>query len=255
MGKLIIGDSMKKRRKRKKSFVNKKYLYIFFILLLLGLAYFEISKGIYISGYFKDILFYPTTKIENSLFPVIFNDELKKENDELKKMLEIENTLSNYEIYYATVIERNNDYWYDTVTINKGIKDGIEKGMAVVDSYGLVGSITSLSNNTSVVKLITNSNKYNEFSVKIKGIKEINKVISTSNNKLQIEGISKDLQVKVGDKIITNGLSNKFPSGLLIGEIISLEEDYYGISNKAIVKPAANIENLRFVAVLKRGTL
>ena len=85
-------------------------------------------------------------------------------------MLEIENTLSNYEIYYATVIERNNDYWYDTVTINKGIKDGIEKGMAVVDSYGLVGRITSLSNNTSVVKLITNSNKYNEFSVKIKGI-------------------------------------------------------------------------------------
>lgn len=244
---------MKKRRKRKKKIINKKYLYIFLMLILLGLAYFEISKEIYISGYFKDILFYPTRRIDNYSFSIAINDEIKKENDELKKTLKIEKSLTDYELYYATVIERNNAYWYDTITINKGKKDGIEEGMAVVDSYGLVGSISKVSNNTSIVKLITNSDKYNEFSAKITGTKEVNKVISVSNNKLQIKGISKDLKIAVGDKVVTNGLSNKFPSGLLIGEIISLEEDSYGISNKATIKLASNIENLRFVAVLKRG--
>lgn len=253
MGKLIIGDVMKKKRKRKKYFIEKKYLYIFLVFILLALAYFEVSKNSYISGYFKDILFYPTRKIEDYSFSNTINDEIKKENIELKKALNIEKTLTDYELYYATVIERNNAYWYDTVTINKGKKDGIEKEMAVVDSYGLVGSIISVSNNTAIVKLITNSDKYNEFSAKITGVNEVNKVISVSNNKLQIKGIAKDLKITVGDKVVTNGLSNKFPSGLLIGEIIALEDDYYGISNNAIIKPAANIENLRFVAVLKRG--
>lgn len=253
MGKLIIGDDMKKRRKKRKKFFNKKYLYIFIIPLLFIVAYIEISSGIYVSGYFKDLLFYPTREIDSTEFLLSINKEIKEENIELKKMLNIQETLTGYDIVYATVVERNNSYWYDTVTINKGKNDGIEEKMAVVDSYGLVGTIELVSNNTSVIKLITNSDKYNEFSAKIAGISEINKIVSVSNNKLVIEGIDKNTKIKIGDKVVTNGLSNKFPSGILIGEIASFEEDYYGISNTAHIKLASNIDNLRFVAVLKRG--
>ena len=60
------------------------------------------------------------------------------------------------------------------------------------------------------------------------------------------------LCIQVGDKIVTNGLSNKFPSGIAIGKVSSINEDLYNVSNIATVTLDANIDNLRFVAILKR---
>ena len=60
-------------------------------------------------------------------------------------------------------------------------------------------------------------------------------------------------KVKVGDKVVTSGLTTKFPSGIIIGSIIEIEKDYYDTSNVATVFLASDIDNLRFVAVLKRN--
>ena len=47
-------------------------------------------------------------------------EELEKENNELKKLLELKDTLSEYQKINATVVNRNVGYWYDTITIDKG---------------------------------------------------------------------------------------------------------------------------------------
>ena len=52
-------------------------------------------------------------------------EELEKENDELKKILELKDTLSEYQKINATVVNRNVGYWYDTITIDKGESSGI----------------------------------------------------------------------------------------------------------------------------------
>ena len=62
---------------------------------------------------------------------------------------------------------RNIDYWYDEITIDKGSKSGITKGMAVVNNSGLLGQITSVSNYYSTVKLLANENMSDKISVKI----------------------------------------------------------------------------------------
>ena len=98
---------------------------------------------------------------------------------------------------------------------------------------------------------ITCSN--NSISVKVKGSDyELNKILKVKNGNLIIEGINKNINIQIGDKIITNGLSNKFPSGITIGEVFMVNEDLYSISNIATVSLSANIDNLRFVAILKR---
>ena len=161
--------------------------------------------------------------------------------------------MSEYDIIYATVVERNNFYWLNTLVINKGSMDGVEEGLAVVDNSGLIGAISDVSNATSTVKLITLDDKYNSISVKVKGNDyELNKILKVKDGNLIIEGINKNINIQIGDKIVTNGLSNKFPSGITIGEVSMVNEDLYSISNIATVSLSANINNLRFVAILKR---
>ena len=93
------------------------------------------------------------------------NNELKKEVQALKEELEIDYMLSEYKYLNASVINRNLGYWYDTLTINKGSRDGIEKDMAVITSKGLIGKITKTTSFNSEIKLITSSNSNNKISV------------------------------------------------------------------------------------------
>lgn len=255
MGKLIVGDNMRKKKKYNKSYFFKKnkYFYLLFFAFLFIISILVTNNIFNIEKYFRDVLFYPTRLIPSTSFIEDVNYEIQKENDELKALLNIKETLSEYDVIYATVVERNNFYWFNTLVINKGSTDGVENGLAVVDNNGLVGSVSDVSNTTSIIKLITLDDKYNSISVKLKGNNyELNKILKVKDGKLVIEGINKDINIQVGDKIVTNGLSNKFPSGIAIGKVSSINEDLYNVSNIATVTLDANIDNLRFVAILKR---
>ena len=77
--------------------------------------------------------------------------------------------------------------------------------------------------------------------------------LAFSNNNLVINNLDKNISDISNSFVYTSGLSDKFPSGILIGRISSLENDVYNVSKTATVDLASDINNLRFVAVLKRG--
>ena len=84
--------------------------------------------------------------------------ELEKENEELRELLDIQDSMLGYEEINAVVIRRTADYWIDTVVIDKGKKSGVDIGMAVIIKGGLIGYVSSVSDYTSTVTLLTNSN-------------------------------------------------------------------------------------------------
>ena len=94
-------------------------------------------------------------------------NELEKELVELKNILELKYTLSEYDTINATVVNRNVGYWYNNLTIDKGLKDGVKEGMAVIVAEGLIGKIESTSNYFSTVRLLTTNEILNKVSVKI----------------------------------------------------------------------------------------
>ena len=94
-------------------------------------------------------------------------EELQKEVTELKSTLELNSTLSEYTYVNATVVNRNIGYWYNNVVIDKGSKNGVKKGDAVITSSGLIGKITGVSNFSSTVKLLSSDEISNKISVKI----------------------------------------------------------------------------------------
>ena len=121
MGKLIIGDSMKRRYKKVEN--NNRFL-IFIIILLLFFSYYEINNDFRFGGILRDILYTPLRKDNNDLYTFI-NKEVEKENKDLKNLLDIKESLTDFDYINASVIERNNSYWLNEITINKGLEDGI----------------------------------------------------------------------------------------------------------------------------------
>ena len=119
---------------------------------------------------------------------------------------------------------------------------------------GLIGKVTNITSNTAVIKLITSTDNNNKVSVKIK-YKEtyLYKVLELENNELVIKGIDNSINLEEGTMILTSGLSDIYPSGIIVGKISSIESDKYGTGKKLIVSSEVNFNNLRFVSVLARG--
>ncbi len=184
------------------------------------------------------------------------NERLKAENKKYKKELDIED-ISKFEPISSTVLSRNPDQWMNTLVINQGSKDGIQKNMAVLTSEGLVGRISKVNQFSSQVDLISTNTRSNRLSVNIqhKGENIFGLIdhYDTKNDELVIADISNKDSVKKGDKVVTSGLADQLPSSIYIGEVSKVENDQYGLSKEVRVKTAANLSDLNHVYVAKRN--
>lgn len=184
--------------------------------------------------------------------------ELEKEIDDLKEALELNNTITDYKEINAEVINRNVGAWYNTLNINKGSKSGIKSGMAVIVNQGLIGKIISTSNFTSTVKLLSTDELSNKISVKIEqDDKSIYGLLVSYNRKkniYMIEGISDNTEIRNGSKVVTTGLSEIFPSGILIGEVKNVTKDKYDLARAVEVTPSVDFNDINIVTVLDRDS-
>lgn len=183
-------------------------------------------------------------------------DNLKEEVNDLKKQLNLNHTLSESFYLNATVINRDIGYWYDEVTIDKGSKNGIKKNMAVINSDGLVGMITKVSKSNSTVKLISNESSLDKISVKIKTKdKYVYGLISgyeSKTNTFVVEGISENTEIEKGAAVVTTGMGDIFPSGILVGKVSNFTKDNFDLTKVVEVKSSVDFGKINYVTVLKR---
>ncbi len=230
MGKLILGDNMK-----------NKVLYLIFFLLIM--SFIELKDDIRFGGILRDIIYKPF-KMESTVLLDNLNEEIRKENNELKSLLNI-TSLTDFDTIYATVVERNLTYYLNELTINKGAVDGLKKNMVVVTEEGMIGKINEVSESTSKVKLLKTINDIIQVRINDK-----NYIMKSENNKLIIKGVNKEDNIKIGDKVVTSGLLDKTPQGILIGIVKKINYENVGLSLE--IETSSNTSDLRFVAVLKR---
>lgn len=182
--------------------------------------------------------------------------ELQKEVSDLKKTLDLNATLSEYTTINSTVVNRNIGYWYNNLTIDKGSKNGIKKGDAVVTNEGLIGKVVNVSNFSSSIKLLTSDEISSKISVKVEDEGNFYYGLLIGYNKerkvYEIEGITDYKKIKEGDMVTTTGLTDYFPSGLLVGKVSKIVKDEYDLSSIVEVTPAVNFENISTVVVLNR---
>lgn len=183
-------------------------------------------------------------------------NELNKELNELESLLDLNASLSEGTYVNATSIARNIDYWYHSVSLDKGSKSNIKKGDAVVNSNGLIGYIDSTTNYSSTVKLLTSDNLNHKISVKIQvGDSYVFGLLTyydSSKNLFEIDGISENTGVPKDSLVTTTGLGNTFPAGLVIGRVDSVTLDHFELAKTVYVKPSANFNDIGHVTIIRR---
>jgi len=184
------------------------------------------------------------------------NKTLRDEINYLENELELDETLTEYKFANATVVNRNVAYWNNTITINKGSYDGIEFGMAAVTSKGLIGKVIATTNFTSTVKLITSDDSNFVVSVSVLNEEDtfvgLLKSYEPNENYFLIDCLTNDVTVEEGDEVVTSGLSEIFPKGILIGNVKEITIDKFGLSKILKVTPSADYNDIRYVSILKR---
>lgn len=172
--------------------------------------------------------------------------EFENENQRLKSLLSIlsENKLNGIG---ARVIGYDPASWVKSVTIDRGSKDGIQVGMAVLQGRGVVGQVTKVGLNSAQVLLITDH--ASGVDVLIQGSRARGIVEGSGGRLCRIQYVLKEDQVEVGDRIITSGVDGVFPKGLLVG-IVSAFERGEAQFLKVEVKPTVDFDQLEEVVVV-----
>ena len=164
-------------------------------------------------------------------------------------------TLTEYKPINATILSRNKSYWFNTLTIDKGSKQGIKKNMAVITKNGLVGKISKVYKTSSEVKLITSDDINFKVSIAIKTNEVDNYAILNGYDKdtslIKATGIDKTTQINNGDVVLTSGLGEMFPAGIYIGTVEKVESDKYNLSKTVYIKTYQNFNDIHYVTVLK----
>ena len=184
------------------------------------------------------------------------NAELEDEVEKLRKTLDLNQTLSQDAYLNATVVNRNLGYWYNTITIDKGSKNGVEVDMPVVVSEGLIGKVSKVTNFNSTVKLLTSDDINTKISVKIKGDgTNVYGLLSGYDKKTGafiVEGIADNTEIKKGSMVLTTGMGDIFPSGILVGKVSKITKDNFDLARTVEVTSDVSFDDIRYVTILKR---
>lgn len=155
----------------------------------------------------------------------------------------------------AKVINTESGKLNNCLTLNKGLRDGVEVDMGVVGQSGVVGIVMAVSEHFSMVLPL--DNKRMSLSCRFKKDQTFGPLewdgldyrYSSLNN------IARHAEVRVGDTVVTSGLTTAFPEGVMVGvveEAVLEESDaYYHIK----VRLATNFRQIGYVQVVSNETL
>ncbi len=188
------------------------------------------------------------------------NRELRATNQSLRDVEHEVNRLrhalnyrerSVFKLIAAEMVARDSSTWWRTVTINRGRRDGIETDMPVVTDEGLIGKTTSVSDVISVVLLVSDENCRVAASVegsREQGIVSGERVTTGLTPRLDLNFLSKQADLKPGQKVYTSGVGGVFPSGLLIGVVKTYR--VRELDAQAQLTPAVDLSHLEDVFVV-----
>jgi rod shape-determining protein MreC len=192
-------------------------------------------------------------QVEQLQSEIVVLNECKAENQRLTELLNYKQVMAQrYDLLVASVIARDPDNWFATVTLNRGSREGVRENMAVLTHQGLVGRVINATEERCEVLLITDPRSgvgalIQE--IRTPGIVEGN-VGSTGT--ARIIHIPNDAQVAEGQVVVTSGNGSIYPKGLPIGRIVSVSDESAGLFKRADIQLFAKMYQLEEVFIVTR---
>jgi rod shape-determining protein MreC len=136
---------------------------------------------------------------------------------------------------------------FRTITIDKGLLQGLAADMAVIAPAGVVGRVVTPSPRAAKVQLLIDRNA--AAGAMIERSRAQGVAVGTGDARLRLDYVSETADVAVGDVVVTSGIDGIFPKGFVIGTVDSLQKSG-GAYRQIVVKPAVEFSSLEDVLVV-----
>lgn len=197
-------------------------------------------------------------KLDDMLRESANNEVRNAELNQLKELTEIDYLPTDYKVQYTQIIARDAESWNNQVTIDMGAVSGVKEGMAVINSQGMIGTITSVNEISSTVSLLSSENAASQLPVMIlSGDKEYYGLLNRydlSTKSYRVTLLSDVESIDENAKVVTSGLGGvgKSPKGILVGTVKNFTVSNDATESVCQVTPSADFNSLAFVAVVQR---
>jgi rod shape-determining protein MreC len=180
---------------------------------------------------------------------ILLQDELsklrsiEKENQELKSLLRLEESY-NYPLQITRVVTKQLNTLNNSLSVNVGSNEGIQRGMPLINSDGLIGKVILAASNYSQVMPL--SHPLFRVSAQIQDSKA-NGIITwdiSSPSYLIMDFVPKTVPIDTGMVIQTSGLGNEFPAGIPIGQVVDFRSQEGTNTQQLKIEPFSKLNEV-----------
>jgi rod shape-determining protein MreC len=174
-------------------------------------------------------------------------NEAERENLRLRELLNF-SVENNARGITASVIGGDPSGWIKGIVINKGSKHGVAPGMAVIHSQGVVGQVISVTSASAKVLLV--SDHASGVDVLMQTSRARGVVEGAGERVCELKFVTKDVQVRVGEQVITSGMDGVYPKGIPVGHVAQVGNSGAGLFQPIEIKPAVDLSRLEEVLLV-----
>ncbi|MGB9807655.1 MAG: rod shape-determining protein MreC [Thermosulfidibacteraceae bacterium] len=189
-------------------------------------------------------------KIENTELRIKLQSYyyFKEENEKLRSLLNIKSQIET--TIPVEVSSWIGEYWEQKFVLNKGKKDGLKEGMALIGGNGIVGMIVKVEED----RAIAISNTDPSFAIHVEDFRSKVKGIARGNGYyMNLNFVPPTMDVKPGDLLISTGIEGIFPPGIVVGRVIEVQKRIDSKFLEIKVVPTDSILTNRIVLAYKKG--
>ena len=179
-------------------------------------------------------------------------DSLIRENERYRELLELKQAHEDFQLVDAYVIGRSSVDWSNTVTINRGSRDGLAVGMCAITANGeVVGLISEVGSNYAVIKTVLDSALEISATVSASGYSGMvtGGYITGNSDMLRMDYLPSSSIIRNRDQVVTAG-STVYPRNLILGYVVDAGFNDTGVVKYAILEPAADIGSLEQIFII-----
>ena len=183
-------------------------------------------------------------------------DATARENTRLRNIIGLTETHEDYDLVDGYIIGWSSTDWSNTFTINRGSDSGIAENMcAITDNGEVVGLVTQVGPNFSVIKTVLDSTLEISATISTSGYNGMvsGGYISGNEKLLSMDYLPSSAIIRNKDQVVTSG-STVYPRGLILGHVVDAGFKETGVAKYAVLEPAAEISSLEQVFILTEFT-
>lgn len=174
---------------------------------------------------------------------------LEAENRRLRELLDSAEQVG-YQVLVAGLMSVDMDPYRHQMVINRGTRDDVHRGQAIIDAHGVVGQVSLASTNSSYVVLITDPSHALPVEVNRNGLRTIVRGTG-SPDRLELPYLPVNADIENGDLLVTSGLGGSFPAGYPVGVVTRVDRPAGEHFAEVNASPLAKLHSSREVLLIR----